>query len=241
MKRDFELSYYIKCFFCGFAMCFPGLSGGTAAVFLGVYAKMTSLASGVFSNAKRVLPKLAGTAAAALCGFGAFLLTLGRLAKEHGEAFRVFAVCAAAVTCFVCLRCALSKHSYYPLRRVAAAMLSGAAALAAFEFTVMYLDITFRFSGVWLFVAGFLLSAALILPGISFTYMLMFLGLYEETLSRAAALDAAYLVVLGSGIVLGIITLSGIIDKSLMRHPAFGEFAVIGFSAATVVFMFVRR
>ena len=60
-------------------------------------------------------------------------------------------------------------------------------------------------SFLWLLAAGFIAAVALVLPGISVSYMLLMMGLYDETMRAITELYFPFLIPLGLGLVLGII------------------------------------
>ena len=56
---------------------------------------------------------------------------------------------------------------------------------------------------IYLLFAGLILAIALVLPAISFSYMLVFLGLYEQTLNAITNYNITFLILLGFGVLLG--------------------------------------
>ena len=80
-----------------------------------------------------------------------------------------------------------------------------------------------------LFVAGVISSAALILPGISVSYFLLILGLYEPILAAIQTLDILYLLPLGLGVIIGIFAISGILEAWMKRYPACAYLLILGF------------
>lgn len=63
-------------------------------------------------------------------------------------------------------------------------------------------------SVLYLLAAGAVVSAAIVLPGISASYILLALGVYQSTYAAVDARDLGYLAALGGGVVLGLMVLA---------------------------------
>lgn len=63
----------------------------------------------------------------------------------------------------------------------------------------------------YLLLAGVVMSAAIVLPGISASYILLALGLYEATYAAIDARDLAFVGALGAGALLGLVLLSRLV------------------------------
>lgn len=82
---------------------------------------------------------------------------------------------------------------------------------------------------IYLMLSGIPLAAALVLPAISFSYMLYFMGMYERTLNAVGSFEVGYLLPLGSGVIIGIFLFSKTLNKVLKRHPEEVYSFVLGF------------
>ena len=65
---------------------------------------------------------------------------------------------------------------------------------------------------------GFLVSMALIVPGISGSYLLLVLGLYEKTLSALKSLDLLVISAFTVGVILGFLLTAKLIQKMLKKY-----------------------
>ena len=65
---------------------------------------------------------------------------------------------------------------------------------------------------------GFLVSMALIVPGISGSYLLLVLGLYEKTLSALKSLDFFVISIFTAGVILGFLLTAKLIQKMLKKY-----------------------
>ena len=93
---------------------------------------------------------------------------------------------------------------------------------------------TEHFSFIWMGVSGFIIAIALVLPGISASYMLLMLGLYDLTLRAISRFDVFFLLPLGIGAVAGILLTTGVLEKCMQKHPKGTFLLIIGFVCGAV-------
>lgn len=74
-----------------------------------------------------------------------------------------------------------------------------------------------------------ILAIALILPGISISFMLLIMGIYEKVMNAIGSLDIFYLLPLIAGIVIGIFISTGLLEKAMMRYPQATYLIILGF------------
>ncbi|WP_159649236.1 DUF368 domain-containing protein [Erysipelothrix aquatica] len=72
---------------------------------------------------------------------------------------------------------------------------------------------------IQLIIIGVPISVALILPGLSTSYLLLVFGLYERTLRAISSLDFMFLLPLVIGILVGIVLFTTLIDSALRNYP----------------------
>lgn len=79
---------------------------------------------------------------------------------------------------------------------------------------------TFQFnadSGIdtylYLGLAGFVAAVALVLPGISVSYLLLMMGLYDTTMQAISQLQFSFLIPLGIGLILGVLLTTKVLEK----------------------------
>src|SRR5699024_7032432 len=88
------------------------------------------------------------------------------------------------------------------------------------------------------FVSGFLGSAALILPGLSGSFILLVLGVYYTVISALSQFEWSVIFVTAAGIVVGIITMSKIIHYFLSRHYTRTYSLIIGLVIGSIAVIF---
>lgn len=89
-----------------------------------------------------------------------------------------------------------------------------------------------------LLLAGFIIAVGLVLPGISWSFMLLVLGMYEITLNAINTLNIPFLIPLGIGLALGTFGTAKLIERFLQRHPRKTYMLIIGFVAGSLLEVF---
>jgi putative membrane protein len=89
-------------------------------------------------------------------------------------------------------------------------------------------------SYVMLLVAGFIIAIGVVLPGISWSFMLLVLGMYENTLNAINTLNIPFLIPLGIGLALGTFGTARVIERFLQKHPRRTYMLIIGFVAGSL-------
>jgi len=93
-------------------------------------------------------------------------------------------------------------------------------------------------SYIFLLVSGFVIAVGLVLPGISWSFMLLVLGMYEITLNAINTFNIPFLIPLGIGIGLGTIGTAKLIEKFLQRYPRKTYMLIIGFVVGSLAEVF---
>ena len=81
---------------------------------------------------------------------------------------------------------------------------------------------------LWLFLCGMLGSAAMLLPGISGSFMLHILGVYALFIQALSRLEFKFLAVIGLGIAAGFILFSRLISRLMVRQPEKTHYFLMG-------------
>jgi putative membrane protein len=91
---------------------------------------------------------------------------------------------------------------------------------------------------IFLFIAGIIVAIALILPGISTSFLLLTLGLYEPTIDAIKTINLGYLIPLLIGVAFGIITTTKILENFMKKKPRPTYLLIIGFVIASMLEVF---
>ncbi len=217
------LGVYLRGILMGAADIVPGVSGGTVAFITGIYDELLdSIRSVDLVFLKRVLRlDIAGAwqhvnggfLLALLAGIGTSIATLAQLIswvlQHHPVPLWAFFFGLILASALVLLR---QVGSWTGGRALALA--SGVAIAAAIALSPMA-NLEIGYPGV--FLSGFLAICAMILPGISGSFILVLLGMYGATLGAVKTLDITFLLVLATGAVCGLMCFSRLLHWLLQR------------------------
>lgn len=194
----------LKTFFHGIvigsSMSIPGISGGTVAMMLGEYDRLLHCAGNVFGKPKQTIPFLLLMAAGGLLGILTAARLLTFLFSTPAEVPLKYAFLGIAAGCVPSVA---RSCKVWPMTPKKLLLITGGAVAAAL---LSYIPQFQGHSGDFLaqFASGLLLSAALVLPGISVSQTLVMLGLYEPVMERLANGELLPLIPMGLGLTAGI-------------------------------------
>lgn len=225
----------------GSADVVPGVSGGTMAFILGIYEELLlSIRAGARAPFWRALLKLdfmtaldavnARFLAALLVGIVAAVLTLASalewlLVNRPVMIWSFFFGLVVASIVAVSRRIGHWAPALYlalPVGAVGAYFLVGAVPLQTPE------------SAWFLFLSGMLAICAMILPGISGSFILVLLGKYQFVLAAVNQRDFVNLAVIGVGAVFGIVTFAQLLAWLFKRHHDLTVALLIGLMAGSL-------
>lgn len=229
----------------GVAFIIPGFSGGTVAAILGIYERLVGAVADVFKHFARSMKTLVPI------GLG---LVLGAAILLFPIQWGLAALPLPTVSLFL----GLALGGIRPLRRQAGRGSAGRYALFAAAFalaaSLALLPAKARPEGflyaldaggyLLLFLACFLASCALVVPGISGSMLLLIFGYYTPLVElitgffsagdRVAA-SLAVLFTAGAGILLGFFCISAVMKRLLERHAGETYHAILGFVLGSVI------
>lgn len=229
MKKEI-ITTTLKGLWVGGTMTVPGVSGGSMAMILGIYDKLIFSISSFFKHPKESILFLLQFTIGALIGMVLFASPLLKLIHLYPMPVLFFFIGTVAGGIPLILKEAqITKVDL------------GTAAYPAMGILIVYIlsllpDGLFAgtslnsISGILMQVlAGFVISTALILPGISVSYMLLVLGMYESVMGAVSSLHFLTLLPLAAGLILGIILTTHILEQAMTRHPQSTYLIILGF------------
>lgn len=220
----------IKGVVVGGTMLVPGVSGGSMAIILGIY---DDLIYSVSSFMKHKLASLKFLILFSLGGaLGMFLFSRPILYMIETFPKPTLYFFMGAVLGSVPMIFKKSELKGFSIRGLCY-IVAGAVIVLAISFIPAVgadTDLEANFTGMlFLALAGFIAAVALVLPGISVSYLLLILGLYDETVTAISQMYMPFLLPLGIGLVLGIIMTTKILEKAMTEYPQPTYLMILGF------------
>lgn len=213
----------------GGTMLVPGVSGGSMAMILGVYDKLVTSVSSFFKHKKASIIFLGLFALGAILGMVIFANPLGKLLEMFPKPMSYFFI--GAVAGGIPLIYKESQISKFEIKHIIYILL-GIAIVVLLDFLPegLFGDSHTGFMRyLMLFIAGFIAAIALILPGISVSYMFLVLGMYDSIMKAISKLDILYLLPLALGLGIGIILTTRILENMMKKFPHATYMVILGF------------
>ena len=237
MKNN--ISTFLKGLTVGGTMLVPGVSGGSIAMILGIYEKLiTSVSSFNKKKAENFLFLLIFVIGAGL-GMIIFAKPLLTLIEAYPKPMLFGILGAVAGGLPMLYKEAGIKNfsfSYLLYILLGIVIVLGISALPA---NLIDTNITHDFVHIMLLLAaGFILAIALVLPGISVSYLLLLLGLYEQTINAISTFDMLFLLPLALGVFLGIVSITKTLEKAMNEYSAPTYLIILGFVLGSMISAF---
>ena len=235
-KNRFEIIY--KGMLIGSTMLIPGVSGGSMAIILGIYDRLVGAVSSFTQNVKENLMFLLTFAVSA--GIGMFLLAKPILVlwEMYPKAMGFFFMGAVAGGIPAIYKEAGIDNIKW---RYVAYVLIGfgiAAVMALPGINVMTTATGGQHSALYLFAAGIIAAVALVLPGISVSFLLLFMGLYNELMQAVSEMNMSFLIPMGIGILLGVILVTRVLETAMKKYPKITYLTILGFVIGSLIEVF---
>lgn len=217
----------------GLGAVLPGISGGVLCVVFGVYAPIMAL----LSNPFRAFKKYALTLLPIVIGMGIGFLgvskALGILLKAYPD---------ASVCLFVGLIIGMLPSLFREARSKGPVETKDYAAMAiafvvVFSLLLLLNEFSVRITPNfgWYLFCGFCLALSVIAPGMSFSTLLMPLGLYTPFVEGIGNIDFSILVPGGIGALLTVILLAKGMNYLLQKHHSTVSHLIIGIIIAATL------
>ena len=216
----------------GLGAVLPGISGGVLCVIFGIYKPVMEFLAEPFRTYKTHLPKLFPVILGGEVGFLGVANVLSFFLEKYPAPS-------------VCLFVGLIGGMLPSLLREAGEQgrekndyLSMSIAMVVVFVLLMWLkifSIDIRPGFVWYVFCGFCLALSVIAPGMSFSTLLMPLGLYEPFVSGIGHMDMSVLLPGGIGGLATVILLSKAVNELFNRHYSIAFHAIVGIVIAATV------
>ena len=217
----------------GVGAVLPGISGGVLCVVFGVYKPVMELLSNPFKKFKTHVPRLLPVIVGAALGFLGVAKILAFFLEKYPD---------PSVCLFVGLIGGMLPSLFREAKEQGRTKGSWVSMAVAFV-VVMALLLSLNLLSVnivpnfgWYLFCGFCAALSIIAPGMSFSTLLMPLGLYTPFVDGIGNLDLGVLAPAGIGAVVTIVCLAKAVDALFNHFYSFAFHAIIGIViAATLV------
>ncbi|MGD9761105.1 MAG: DUF368 domain-containing protein [Candidatus Izemoplasmatales bacterium] len=247
------LVLFLKGFLIGIAFIIPGVSGGTLAIYLGIYQKLLDSISNIFKDFKNSLKFLFPL----FLGIGISVVSLAKLFSILLD-WNSFII----LFFFIGLIAGGIKYIYKKIDSTKVSLSSVLSFIIPFFLllAIIIIDKSRTASGIdyftfnfWtyllLIVLGMVASITMIIPGISGSAVLLVLGFYTAIVSNAVGnildfdsivYNLQVIIPFAVGAAIGIIIFSGLISSSLKKFPNQTYYAILGFIVASIIGVFLE-
>ncbi len=216
----------------GLGAVLPGISGGVLCVVFGIYRTVMELLADPFKKMKTHVPKLLPYVIGAVLGFLGIAKLLGILLDKYPN---------PSVCLFVGLIAGMlpsmwreageqgrNKNSYV-------SMVVTAIVIFTLLILLNVLSVTIKPSFIWYLFCGFCLALSVIAPGMSFSTLLMPLGLYEPFVAGIGDLDMSVCIPGGIGALVTVILFARAVNSLFEHHYSVAFHGIIGIVIAATV------
>lgn len=238
-----NLIIFIKGIVVGATTSVPGVSGGTMALILDVYDKMIHSMSKFFKDIKN------NSIFLGIIGLGMVigLFTAAPLVDYLIDNFKYPALYFFLGVVFAGLPILYrkankgKKTNYDIIFFIIGALIIGSLLLfeSNFDGSLFSLSKELGFIDIIiLFISGIIIAIALILPGISTSFLLVTLGLYKPIILAVKTLNIGFLLPIVIGVIFGTISTTSILEKMMNEKPRQTYFLIIGFVIISIIKVF---
>lgn len=234
MKYNFL--QFIKGLFIGSGAILPGVSSGVFCVIFGIYENLVNSVLTLFSNFKKNFTFLFPIFLGVIVGIVLF-----------GNILRFFFHNFYMQTCFCIIGFIIGGIPCLLKKNTQKTNTSSIITLLLTLFFSLYLtaleSTTFNntlatTSYTHLIIAGFFMSAGIVIPGISSTVILMLFGIYNIYLDAISCINITILIPISIGALIGCFTFLKIIQLLLKYCPQHTYYAITGFTLGAIWVIF---
>ena len=216
----------------GLGAVLPGISGGVLSVIFGIYKPIMELLSNPFKNFRTHVPKLIPVFIGGIIGFLGVANILSYFLNKYPD---------PSVCLFIGLIGGMLPSLFREASEQGRSKGSWISLMVCMCF-IFVLLIGLRMTSVeivpnffWYLFCGFCLALSVITPGMSFSTLLMPLGLYTPFVDGIGHFDMAILVPGGIGALVTVILLAKAINALFDRHYSIAFHGIVGIVIAATI------
>ena len=239
MEKKRKLLTVLQGMIVGGTMLVPGASGGSMAMILGIYDRLVSSISSFFKDVKGNFLFLALFCLGGGVGILVFARPLLYLIERFPMPMMYFFLGAVAGGVpLIFSQAEIKKVSWkvivYILAGILAVCLIGLIPEGSFQSDMEAGMVSY----LMLVLAGIFAAVALVLPGISVSYLFLVMGMYDEIMRSISTLYLPFLLPLGVGLLLGVILTTRVLETAMHRYPQATYLIILGFVFGSMVQVF---
>lgn len=234
------IKHLLKGIAVGVATLVPGVSGGTMAMILGIYDELISAVGSFFKDIKSNFIFLFKIGLGGVIGMFLFSNIIDYSLTQYEVITKMFflgIVIGGLPFLFKEANDTTDKKKTDYLFLIIGFILIYLTIGRSVEMVNLVTNKGFL-NFIVLIIAGVIISVALILPGISTSFLLLALGLYELTTKAIKDVDLSYLIPIGIGAVIGALTTAKILENLMKKYPRQTYFLIIGFVIGSLKVVF---
>ena len=222
----------------GLGAVLPGISGGVLCVIFGIYKTIMEFLAEPFRTFKTHVPKLTPIGLGGVIGFLGIANVLSVLLEKYPE---------PSVCLFVGLIGGMLPSLYREAgeqgRSSASYVSMYVAMVVVFGLLValQILNVVIAPNFGWYVFCGFCLALSVIAPGMSFSTLLMPLGLYEPFVAGIGHMDLAVLIPGGIGALATVVLFAKAINILFQKHYSVAFHAIVGVVIAATIMIIPFR
>lgn len=222
----------------GLGAVLPGISGGVLCVIFGIYKTIMEFLAEPFRRFKTHVPKLIPVGIGGVIGFVGIAALLEKVMTAYPE---------PSVCLFIGLIVGMmpsllreageqgrNKYSYISMG-VAFVLVSALLIILAVA------KVTIEPNFAWYLFCGFCLALSVIAPGMSFSTLLMPLGLYTPFIGGISRFDFSVLIPGGIGALATVILFAKAVDKLFKKHYSVAFHAIVGVVIAATAMLLLPQ
>ena len=216
----------------GIANIIPGVSGGTMLVVFGCYDKVCGALSLNFKEIKKNIVFLIFFGIGAAAGIVGFSFVITWLFENFPIETYMFFIGLIVGSIPLVIRNATVKQKFRPLCAIpfvlALALVVGLSMLEANGGETAAVTVTGIWSMALYLFAGFVSAVAMIIPGVSGSFVMVLLGTYASVIAAIKSLDFAILIPTAIGVIAGLVLGARLISFLIKRFRLMVFSAILG-------------
>lgn len=234
----------------GVANIIPGVSGGTLAVVFGIYDKLMEAIAEFLPASKEKKIEYAKFLIQIGIGAGIGILVFARIIEFLFIHYPVPSKIAFIILVLPSIPLIIKGEDYKKGKNILSF-------IVGFMFIMLFMIAALKISGgvpesevirtafstsyyIKLAVCGFIAIGAMIIPGISGSFLLLILGEYQNVLSYINTFQIVPIIFLGVGMIFGALGFTKVINYCLKNHRSITLFFILGVVIASLIQLFIN-